>query len=82
MCMFDLLKYKERTAIITDRDETLTYSQLQEEVDKLAAYYKGGFVFTLCENLLGSFVGYVACMTKHIPQLLLDGSKDLSSCFV
>lgn len=77
MCMFDLLKYKERTAIITDRDETLTYSQLQEEVDKLAAYYKGGFVFTLCENLLGSFVGYVACMTKHIPQLLLDGSKDL-----
>ncbi len=77
MCMFDLLKYKERTAIITDRDETLTYGQLQAEVDRFAANYKGGFVFTLCENLLGSLVGYVACMNQHIPQLLLDGSKDL-----
>ena len=34
-------------------------------------------MFILCENLLGSFVGYVACMTKHIPSVLLDGSKDL-----
>lgn len=75
--MFDLLKYKERTAVITDRDETLTYGQLQEEVEKYAANYKGGFVFTLCENMLGSFVGYVACMNKRIPQVLLDGSKDL-----
>lgn len=75
--MFDLLKFSERQAVITDRNESLTYGQLAEEVDRFAVNYKGGFVFTLCENLLGSFMGYVACMSKKIPQVLLDGSKDL-----
>lgn len=75
--MFDLLQYSSHTAVITDRGEQLTYAQLANEVENFATHYKGGFVFTLCENLLGSFVGYVACMNKHIPQVLLDGSKDL-----
>ena len=76
--MFDILKQKTNTAIITDYEESLTYEQLADEVEKFAVSvpYKG-FVFTLCENTLGSFVGYVACMNKHIPQVLLDGSKDL-----
>ena len=75
--MFDILHYSSHTAVITDRGEQLTYTQLADEVEKFASHYNGGFVFTLCENLLGSFVGYVACMNKHIPQVLLDGSKDL-----
>ena len=75
--MFDLQKYRERIAVITDRGETLTYGQLQEDTERFSSYYKGGFMFTLCENMLGSFVGYVACMNKRIPQVLLDGSKDL-----
>ena len=75
--MFDLDKYKNKTAVITDRNESLTYGQIAEEVENFAANYKDGFVFTLCENLLGALVGYVACMNKHIPQVLLDGSKDL-----
>ena len=76
--MFDLLKFKNDKAVITDRNEVLTYGQLSEEVERFAsAFPQKGLVFTLCENLLGSFVGYVACMNKHIPQVLLDGSKDL-----
>lgn len=76
--MFDLQKYTLNTAVITDRGESLTYGQLAEEVEKFAASVPlKGFVFTLCENLLGSMVGYVACMNKGIPQVLLDGSKDL-----
>lgn len=76
--MFDLLKYKDRTAVITDKGESLTYAELQEEIDKyIASMQTCGFVFTLCENQLGSLVGYVACMNKKIPQVLLDGSKDL-----
>lgn len=75
--MFDLLRFKGNQAVITDRNEVLTYGHLAEEVENFAVHYKGGFVFTLCENLLGSFVGYVACMSKRIPQVLLDGSKDL-----
>lgn len=76
--MFDLQQYKDNVAIVTDRNESLTYNELLEEVECFAsAFTQKGLVFTLCENLLGSFVGYVACMNKHIPQVLLDGSKDL-----
>ena len=76
--MFDLLKYKDNVAVITDRNETLTYNQLSAEADNfIASIPQKGLVFTLCENLLGSLVGYVACVNKGIPQVLLDGSKDL-----
>lgn len=76
--MFDLQKYTPNTAVISDRGESLTYGQLAEEVEKFAASVpQKGFVFTLCENLLGSLVGYVTCINKGIPQVLLDGSKDL-----
>lgn len=76
--MFDLQKYTLNTAIITDRGESLTYGQLAEVVEKFAASVpQKGFVFTLCENHLGSLVGYVSCIIKGIPQVLLDGSKDL-----
>ena len=76
--MFDLLKYSNHTAIITDRGESLSYEALNIEVEKFyAALPAKGFMFILCENVLGSFVGYTACMTKHVPSVLLDGSKDL-----
>ena len=55
----------------------MSYGQVAEEVENFTVHYKGGFVFTLCENLLGAFIGYVACINKHIPQVLLDGSKNL-----
>ena len=76
--MFDLLKYSNNTAIITDRGESLSYEALNTEVEKFyAALPAKGFMFILCENVLGSFVGYAACMTKHFPSVLLDGSKNL-----
>lgn len=76
--MFNLDSFKERIAVITDKNETLTYGQLVDEVEKFYAHVpQKGFLFCLCENLLGSFVGYVACVNKGIPLVLLDGSKDL-----
>lgn len=77
--MFDLKKYSERTAVITDRGECLTYGELNDETSKFADTIKDkGLLFCLCENRLGSLVGYVGCMEHHIPIVLLDGSKDLS----
>lgn len=76
--MFDLLRYRDNTAVITDLGESLTYLELSEEVEKFVSVLtQKALVFTLCENLLGAFVGYVACMNNNIPQVLLDGSKDL-----
>ena len=76
--MFDLQAFNANTAVITDRGEALTYLLLQKEIDKFYAHIpEKGLLFCLCENILASFVGYVACMNKHIPAVLLDGSKDL-----
>jgi acyl-CoA synthetase (AMP-forming)/AMP-acid ligase II len=76
--MFDLQQYTTRTAVITDRGESLSYAELSALTDQfVAALPERGFLFCLCENILPSLVGYVACMTHHIPAVLLDGSKDL-----
>lgn len=77
--MFDLIRYKDNTAVITDRGERLTYCELNVETALFAEAVKDkGLLFCLCENRLGSLVGYVGCMQHHIPIVLLDGSKDAS----
>lgn len=77
--MFDLYKYKNNTAVITDKGERLIYEELAAEAKTFTdAVSRKGLLFCLCENKLGSFVGYVACMEHNIPIVLLDGSKDLS----
>ena len=77
--MFDLNKYSNNTAVITDKGEQLTYSELNAEIAKLVEKITDkGLLFCLCENRIGSLVGYVACMEHHIPIVLLDGSKDIS----
>lgn len=77
--MFDLLKYKTHTAVITDRGEQLTYGELDAQASRFAKVIEDNvLVFCLCENRLGSLLGYVACMEHHIPIVLLDGSKELS----
>ena len=77
--MFDLNKYSRNTAVITDKGEWLTYNDLIAITDAFAkAVPQKGLLFCLCENRIGSLVGYVACMEHHIPIVLLDGSKDIS----
>ena len=77
--MYDLGKYCNNIAVITDKGEQLTYGELNEEAGRFAnELNKKGLLFCLCENRIGSLVGYVACMEHHIPIVLLDGSKDLS----
>ncbi|MBR6063271.1 MAG: AMP-binding protein [Bacteroidales bacterium] len=77
--MFGLEKHKFNTAVITDKGETMTYNQLVAIAKEFAdAVPQKGLLFCLCENRIGSLVGYVACMEHHIPIVLLDGSKDIS----
>ena len=75
--MFDLNKFENNTAVITDCGEQLTYAELASVANEFAAAVsQKGLLFCLCENHIGSLVGYVACMEHHIPIVLLDGSKD------
>ncbi len=77
--MFQLESYKDNTAVVTDKEERLTYGELNAETARFAeAMTDEGLLFCLCENRLGSFVGYVSCLEHHIPIVLLDGSKDFS----
>ena len=77
--MFQLDRYKYNTAVITDKGERLNYEELATVAKSFAqAIPQKGLLFCLCENRIGSFVGYVACMEHHIPIVLLDGSKELS----
>ena len=76
--MFDLDKYNNNIAIETEQGKKMTYAQLKEAVDNIAAEMEPRkFTFCLCENTLGSLVGYVAFMTHNIPTVLLDASKDI-----
>lgn len=75
--MFDFNKYSEKTAVITDRGERLSYSELDAQAAKFAeAVTNKGLLICLCENRLGSLVGYVGCIEHHIPIVLLDGGKE------
>lgn len=77
--MFNLERYNNNTAVITDKGEWLTYGDLIAVTDAFAkAVPQKGLLFCLCENRIGSLVGYLACMEHHIPIVLLDGSKDIS----
>ena len=77
--MFVFQRYKNNNAVITDKGERLNYEELGALANAFAqAIPQKSLLFCLCENRIGSFVGYVACMEYHIPIALLDGSKDLS----
>jgi len=78
--MFELNKYDKNIAVITDRGERLTYGELNAEAARFAgAINDEGLLFCLCENRIGSLVGYVGCLEHHIPIVLLDGSKEPST---
>lgn len=76
--LFDLEKCNNNTAVVTEIGLTLTYAQLDLAADAVTeAMEPRKLTFCLCENTIGSFVGYVGFMTRNIPTVLLDGSKDI-----
>ena len=77
--LFDLGKYANNIAVETEQGIKLTYAQLKEDADGIAFEMEPRkFTFCLCQNTLGSLVGYVAFMTHNMPTVLLDASKDSS----
>lgn len=76
--MFNLDKYASNIAVETEHGMTMTYAQLKEDTNSIAAKMEPRkFTFCLCENTLGSLVGYVGLMNANMPTVLLDGSKDM-----
>ena len=81
--MFDLDKYANHIAVETEHGKSMTYAQLEEASNSIAADMEPRkMTFCLCENTLGSLVGYVAFMAHNIPTVLLDASKDIDIIMV
>lgn len=68
-----LKSYGGRTSVITDTGLRVTYEQLDALADAL--YLKINhrcLLFSLCENSIGSVVGYISFLKNKIVPLLLD----------
>jgi len=75
---FDLNKYAENIAVETEHGLKITYAELEKNSMYVTANMEPRkLTFCLCENTIGSFVGYVGLMNTNMPTVLLDGSKDM-----
>lgn len=75
--MWNLLEFKDNTAVITEDGETLSYERLSEETEALAAIIPARcLVFNLCSNTIGSLIGYVSFLNHGIVPLMLDEHID------
>lgn len=73
----ELNKYINNIAIIDDNDFELTYKDLFSLSDSLNKHLsERSLVFTLCENTIGSMIGYFSFLNNRHVQLMLDATID------
>lgn len=61
----------------TEHGLKMTYAELESASQSVVSEIEPRkLCFCLCENTIGSFVGYVGLMNANMPTVLLDGSKD------
>lgn len=75
--MWDLEQYNEKIALIDEFGTKLSYKELSVEGAKLADVIgKRCLVFSLCENSIGSVLGYTAFLNHGIVPVLLNAHLD------
>ena len=68
---------KDSIAAITDAGVTLSYGEMTAFCEEIKALVpKRSLVFCLCQNSIGSMLGYVAFLSSQIVPLLLDEKLD------
>ena len=73
----ELNKYINNIAIIDDNDIELTYNDLFSLSDSLNKHLtEKSLIFTLCENTIGSIIGYFTFLNNKHVQLMLDATID------
>lgn len=77
--MWNLLEFEHNTALVNEKGESCTYTQLYEESRELAQNIGGRcLVFSLCSNSIGSVLGYVTFLNHQIVPLMLDENVERS----
>lgn len=75
--MWDFEKFGSRTAILDEYGAALTYEQLEQEGGRIAEVVtERCLVFCLCENTLGSVLGYTAFVNHRIVPVLLSSHME------
>lgn len=75
--MWNLEQFKDNTAILDEFGTKLTYGELSVEGKKIAdTIGRRCLVFSLCENTIGSVVGYTAFVNNGIVPVLLNAHLD------
>jgi long-chain acyl-CoA synthetase len=80
MKIFDnLITYKDNIAVITDDNKKITYEELLFFADDLYSIInRRCLIFILCENSLGSLIGYVSFLRNGIVPLMLDKNININ----
>lgn len=75
--IFDLLKYGDRKVVVSDKEETLTCSDLYLKTIQLSDKLQTrSLVFCFCRNTIGSMLGYVSFLNGGVVPVMLDAKKD------
>ena len=70
-------KEPDRTAVITDSGEKISYLQMDQDMESLhKAIGKRCLVFCLCTNTYPCLVGYLTFLQNKIVPLMLDANLD------
>lgn len=79
--LFDLNSFKCNKAVVTEDGRSLSYFELSEVSSGIVSSLQRELVFCLCENTIGSLVGYVGLLNAGIPTVLLDAGKDMEMVY-
>ena len=75
--MWQLDKFKNNTAVITESGEKITYGELDAHCHALTDRIgKRCLVFNLCKNEIGSLAGYIGFLNAKIVPLMLKADLD------
>lgn len=75
----DIDRYTERTAIITEKEQYISYAELLKTADRIAAYVPAkSLVFLMCSNTYESLAAYIGFLRKRVVPVLLNGNVDHS----
>lgn len=71
--MFDLNRYQNNIAVITDSKDVFTYSDLHNMQAELFQHIGGRkLIAVLCENKIGALLGYICFINNQIVPMMLD----------
>ena len=69
--------YKNSCLVLTDLGESLTYGDIAAIGKKLHSIIKHRcLVFCLCQNTIGSLIGYISFISNRVVPVMLDSSLD------